>query len=77
MQKQLRIISRKRLAVCPFSKSLSPAPATLSPLAFSKHLGRLAVHYRPLPGVKVFALPCGNFLWRYPSGRRQLSTLPF
>jgi hypothetical protein len=77
MQKQLRIISSRRLAVCPFSSSQFFVPA-LPPLAFSRHLGRLPVCFRPLPGVSVFHLSAvGWFVWVFPSGRRQLSALPF
>ena len=77
MQKQLRVISKTRLAVCPFSKSLFPVP-TIPLICFSKHLNRLGVHYNPLPGVKVYQLnSIGWFIWVYPSGFRQLNALPF
>jgi len=76
MQKQLRIISRSRLAVCPLSHCHFPLPV-LPPLAFSRHLGRLPVCYR-YSGVLVYALVgCGWFVHCFPSGRRQLSALPF
>jgi hypothetical protein len=71
MQKQLRIISRSRLAVCPLSHCHFPLPA-LPPLAFSRHLGRLPVFYR-YSGVLLYALVgCGWFVHCFPSGRRQL-----
>jgi len=76
MQKQLRIVSRRRLAVCPFSSSWFPLPV-VSRVAFSRHLGRLPVHFIPLPGVSVRLLPCGWFVWCFPSGRRLLSAMPF
>ncbi|HOZ83492.1 MAG TPA: hypothetical protein PKU82_11300 [Bacteroidia bacterium] len=77
MHKQLRIISSRRLSVCPFSRSFFPPSVPISPLAFSRHARRLPVHYHPLPGVAVYHMPCGGWLWCFPSGRRQLSALPF
>ncbi len=76
MQKQLRIISGRRLAVCPLSSSLFPVPA-IPRLSFSRHLRRLPVHYHPQAGVSVYYIPTGWFIWCYPSGRRQLCALPF
>ena len=77
MQKQLRIISRTRMAVCPFSYCHFSRPA-LPHLAFSRHLCRLPVYFRPAPGVRVFHLAAiGWFIFVYPSGRRMLSALPF
>jgi len=77
MQKQLRIITRSHLSVCPFSRSFFPPPVSVSHLAFSRHARRLGVYCRPLPGIAVLPLPCGSYLWCFPSGRRQLSALPF
>jgi hypothetical protein len=77
MQKQLRIITRSRLALCPLSHCHFPVPA-LPPLAFSRHLGRLPVFHRPAFGVRAYHLASiGWFVFVYPSGRRQLSALPF
>jgi hypothetical protein len=76
MQKQLRIITRSRLALCPLSFCHFPVPA-LPSVAFSRHLGRLHQSFSVMPGVQVFQLPCGWFVFRYPSGRRCLSALPF
>ena len=77
MQKQLRLVSCRRLAVCPLSASLFSVPAVPS-LVFSRHFRRLGVRYHPLPGVSVFLLPVsGWFVWCFPSGRRQLAALPF
>jgi hypothetical protein len=77
MQKQLRIITRSRLALCPLSYCHFPVPA-LPLLAFSRHLCRVGVFYRPSPGVRVFPLASvGWFVFIYPSGRRLLSALPF
>jgi len=77
MQKQLRIISSRHISLCPLSLSLQQFPPQVSRLAFSKHVRRLGIYFRPLPGVAVLALPCGSYLWCYPSGRRWLSALPF
>jgi len=77
MQKQLRIISRKRLAVCPFSQSFMQSCSTVSPLAYGKHLSRLPQVCSLMSGVQVFTLPGGLLVWRYPSGRRLLALLPF
>lgn len=77
MQKQLRIITRSRLALCPLSYCHFPLPA-LPPLVFSRHLGRLPVFYRPALGVRALHLASiGWFVFIYPSGRRCLSALPF
>jgi hypothetical protein len=75
MQKQLRIITRQRLAVCPFSISFFPAPA-LPSFVFSRHLGRRPVYYR-YRRSRVFTIPGGWWLHCSPSGRRWLSALPF
>ena len=76
MQKQLRIITRQRLAVCPFSLSNFPLPA-IPCFVFSRHLGRRHVYYR-YSGTRVFAIgSSGWFVHCSPSGRRWLSALPF
>ncbi|MBS1738520.1 MAG: hypothetical protein JSS98_18210 [Bacteroidetes bacterium] len=76
MQKQLRIISSGRLAVCPFSSSHFPVPPVPA-FIFGRHLGRRPVYYR-YRGVRVFALgSSGWFVHCFPSGRRLLSALPF
>jgi len=78
MQKQLRIITSRRIAICPFEASLSPVPSPVPAIAFSKHLRRLPVCFNPLPGVLNYYLhPSGWLVWCYPSGRRQLRALPF
>jgi hypothetical protein len=77
MQKQLRIITRSRMALCPLTYCHFPVPA-LPPLAFSRHLCRLPVFHRPAVGVRAYHLASiGWFVFVYPSGRRQLSALPF
>jgi hypothetical protein len=76
MQKQLRIITSSHLAVCPLSSSCFPLPSVPS-LVFSRHLRRLPSCYSLLPGVSVFQLPSGWYVWCFPSGRRLLSALPF
>lgn len=75
MQKQLRIITSRRLAVCPFSRSHFPLPSIPS-FVFSKHLGRRPVYYRYC-GTRVFAIGSGWYLHCSQSGRRWLSALPF
>jgi len=75
MQKQLRIITSRRLAVCPFSLQFGPVPA-LPSWVFGKHLGRRSVYYR-YSGTRVFAIGSGWYLHCSPSGRRWLSALPF
>ncbi|MFY7963521.1 MAG: hypothetical protein ACOVO1_01380 [Chitinophagaceae bacterium] len=77
MHKQLRIITRHRMALCPLSFCHFPVPV-LPALAFSRHLSRVGVCHRPAPGVRVYPLAsCGWFVFVYPSGRRCLSALPF
>ncbi|MGI8584581.1 MAG: hypothetical protein ACR2KX_20520 [Chitinophagaceae bacterium] len=76
MQKQLRIITSPHLSVCPFSSSNFPVPV-LPSYVFSRHLGRRYVYYR-YRGTRVFQLgSSGWFIHCFPSGRRQLSALPF
>ena len=78
MQKQLRIISSRRLAVCPVSRSFSTVPFVPASVFASRHLRRLGVYYSPSPGVQVLRLRrSGWFIWCFPSGRRQLAALPF
>ena len=76
MQKQLRIISQNQISICKFGKSFSKKSG-ISKIAYSRHLGRVPVYYRPLPFVTVRLLPCGWFVFRLKSGRRILSPLPF
>jgi len=76
MQKQLRIITRQRLAVCPFSLALGPVPQ-LPSWVFSKHLGRRPVYYRYRRCRVIVVGSSGWYLHCYSSGRRQLSALPF
>jgi hypothetical protein len=77
MQKQLRIITRHRLAICPFSSSLfQPLPHVAS-IYLSKHLGRRSVYFR-YNGSRVFSI--GTTSWYIhcsSTGRRWLSALPF
>lgn len=76
MQKQLRFINCRHISVCPFSNSLFPVPP-VPPQVFSRHFRRQPVYYR-YSGVSVYALPSvGWYVHCFPSGRRQLSALPF
>lgn len=76
MQKQLRIITSRRLAVCPFSLQFGPVPA-LPSWVFGRHLGRRSIHFQ-YRGSRVFVVGSrGWYLHCFPSGRRQLSALPF
>jgi len=77
MQKQLRIITNRRLAVCPFSSSTFSVPP-VPPFVFSRHFQRRKVYYHPLPGTAVYHFKSsGWYIWCFPSGRRQLAALPF
>jgi len=77
MQKQLRIISSRSLAVCPFSLStFGPVPC-LPAYVFGRSLGRRSVYYQ-YSGTRVYSLgSSGWFIHCSPSGRRWLSALPF
>jgi hypothetical protein len=77
MQKQLRIITRRRMAVCPLSTAYFPPVPAVPAVAFSRHFQRRPVYFRPLPSIKVYLLASTWFIWCYPSGRRQLAALPF
>ncbi len=78
MQKQTRIITSRRISVNPFDASLSLIPPCYPSLVLSRHIGRLQVHYRPSPGVRVYYFKLFSvYVWCFPSGRRQLSALPF
>jgi hypothetical protein len=78
MQKHPSIRLSSTKGSCSFSKQVLSQPIQLSPYAFSRHLKRSALHcsYKGL-GFKVYALPCGCFVWVHYSGYRQLSALPF
>ena len=78
MQKQLRIITRRRLAVCPVSSHLFAVPPIQASF-FSRHFRRRRVYYHPLPGVSVYHIKSagGWYIWCFPSGRRQFAALPF
>lgn len=77
MHKQLRLISRRRLSVCPLSSSIFQVPP-VPQVAFSRHVRRLPGSHSVHAGVQVFHLRAiGWWLWCFPSGRRQLSALPF
>lgn len=77
MQKQLRFITRRSMAVCPFSSSLFPPVPQVPAFAFGKHLGRRPVCFR-YRGSRVFTLAStGWYIHCSPSGRRWLSSLPF
>jgi len=76
MQKQLRIITSRRLAVCPFSLQFGPVPV-LPSWVFGRHVGRRHIHFQ-YRGSRVFVVgSLGWYLHCFPSGRRQLSALPF
>jgi hypothetical protein len=49
----------------------------LSPFAFQRYIRRSSLAHQPVFGIKVYRLPCGCFVWCYPSGVRELSALPF
>ena len=76
MQKQLRIISSRRVAVCPFSSGFFSPPSILPPVIFSRHSRRLPVAFRSV-GYIAYRLGPVWHLFIYSSGRRQLSALPF
>jgi len=78
MQKQLRIITSRRLAVCPLSSSCFPVPFVPASVFSSRHLRRYPVAHSIYPSVGIFHLPfSGWYIWCYPSGPRQLAALPF
>lgn len=76
MQKQLRIITSSRVAVCPFSSGFFSPPSILPPVIFSRHSRRLPVAFRSVGYVAYHLGPVWH-LFIYSSGRRQLSALPF
>ncbi len=76
MQKQLRIISSRRVAVCPFSSGFFSPPSPLPQAVFSRHSRRLPVVFRSVGYVAYHLGPVWH-LFIYSSGRRQLSAWPF
>ncbi|HEX8515627.1 MAG TPA: hypothetical protein VF868_05460 [Bacteroidia bacterium] len=63
-------------AHCPFTVQVLMKPLQLSPYAFQRHLRSHTLRVSSA-SLKVYALPCGCFVWVYASGKRQLSALPF
>jgi hypothetical protein len=76
MQKQLRIITSRRLAVCSFSSGyFSPPPLPRS--VSSRHFRRHPVALRLYGGVISYKLTAIWYVWCFPNGRRMLSAMPF
>ena len=77
MQKHPRISSGSHPGICPFTPQVLHQFLQLSPHAYSRYVRKSAIIAQHHTGVKVYRLPCGCCLWRYPSGVRELSALPF
>jgi hypothetical protein len=77
MHKHPIIRSSQQPCACSFSSFVLLEPLPVSRFAFARHLRRSALVRRPSLGVRVFALPCGCFVWCLPCGARLLSALPF
>jgi hypothetical protein len=77
MQKHPRISSASLVGPCPFTQHVLLQNVGLSPYAFSRYLTRRAFVHSPAPGIRAYRLPCGCCVWRYASGIRELSALPF
>jgi hypothetical protein len=76
MQKHPKIKAGNPSAHCPFTIHVLMKPMQLSPYAFNRHLHKQSLH-KSNSIIKVYALPCGCFVWVYVSGLRLLSALPF
>ena len=77
MQNHPRISAGSQLGSCHFSKQALSKHLQLSPYAFQRYIRRSALAHPPVFGIKVYQLPCGCYVWCYPSDIRQLSALPF
>lgn len=77
MKKHPKISSIKPSANCTFMLQVLMKPLQLSPYAFNRHLSKSNFCHSPSPGIKVYKLNCGCFVWVYSSGKRQLSAFPF
>ncbi|MBK6730140.1 MAG: hypothetical protein IPG60_03940 [Bacteroidetes bacterium] len=77
MQNHPRISAGSQLGICPFTPAGSPSALALSPFAYQRYIRRSRLAHQPVFGIKVYQLPCGCFVWCYPSGVRELSALPF
>jgi len=77
MQKHPRISSASQKGSCSFTFQLLPNNLPVAPNAFSRYIGKASFTHMPGKGIRAYQLPCGCFIWRYASGVRELSALPF
>ena len=77
MQNHPRISAGSQLGICPFTPQVLHQHLQLSPFAYQRYIRRSSLAHQPVFGIKVYQLPCGCFVWCYPSGVRELSALPF
>lgn len=77
MQNHPRISAGSQLGICPFTPQVLHQHLQLSPFAYQRYIRRSRLAHQPVFGIKVYQLPCGCFVWCYPSGVRELSALPF
>ena len=75
MEKQLRLISRSRLAVDQWSREHYTLPV-IPKWTFSRHIRRRS-KYRYADGMKVIDIDTDWCVHCLPNGRRILSILPF
>ena len=72
-----RISAGSQLGICPFTPQVLHQHLQLSPFAYQRYIRMSRLAHQPVFGIKVYQLPCGCFVWCYPSGVRELSALPF
>jgi hypothetical protein len=72
-----RFSSGTQLGSCHLSQQPIYEHLPLSRFAYQRYIRRSALAHTTHHGIRVYRLPCGCFLWRYPSGERELSALPF
>ena len=77
MHKHPRLSSGSNSGICPFTPQVLHQHLPLSPFAFQRYIRKSSLAHQPVFGIKVYRLPCGCYVWRYPSGVRELSALPF
>ncbi|MBK8310339.1 MAG: hypothetical protein IPL04_04960 [Chitinophagaceae bacterium] len=77
MQNHPRISAGSQLGICPFTPQVLHQHLQLSPFAYQRYIRRSRLAHQSVFGIKVYQLPCGCFVWCYPSGVRELSALPF
>jgi hypothetical protein len=77
MQKHPQIKKGNQASLCSFTPQIMSGNLPVSRYAFNRYIGKASFSHVQAPGVRVYQLPCGCYVWVYQSGLRELSALPF